>query len=217
MQLVLLRHGECLGQCDPALGHEPDTPLSERGRQQAHCVAQALERAQITKILSSPLLRSLETAHLIAEHLQVEQIMVWMTLREMWSTPHRGAQRTALQQRFPRSQLPPDVRDDEWYYAPDQHETMIARADQVLQTINKTYDDDDRILIVSHGFALNFLLHRLLGIADTTLHLFDLANCAISTLQLIPEHRREQYAGFPAIGVEIGRVNDISHLVAAEL
>jgi broad specificity phosphatase PhoE len=76
MQLVLLRHGECLGQCDPALGHEPDTPLSERGRQQVRCAAQALERAQITQILSSPLLRSLETAHLIAEHLQVEQIMV---------------------------------------------------------------------------------------------------------------------------------------------
>jgi broad specificity phosphatase PhoE len=217
MQLILLRHGECLGQCDPALGSEPDTPLSERGRRQAKCAAQALADAKITHILSSPLLRSLETAHLIAEHLQLEQIAVWTTLREMWSTRHRGAQRTALQQRFPRTQLPPDIRDDEWWYTPDDHATMIARADQVLLTIGKNYDDDDRILIVSHGFALNFLLHRLLGIADMTLHLFDLANCGISTMQLIPEHRREQYAGFPAIGVEISCINDISHLVAAGL
>ncbi|HET9221608.1 MAG TPA: histidine phosphatase family protein [Roseiflexaceae bacterium] len=73
------------------------------------------------------------------------------------------------------------------------------------------------VLIVSHGFVLNYLLHRLLGIAESTLHLFDLANCGITTIQLIPAHRREQYAGFPAIGVEISRVNDVSHLAAAGL
>lgn len=217
MRLILLRHGECLGQCEPALGHEPDTPLSERGRQQARCAAQALERAGITRILSSPLLRSLETAHLIADHLHVEQIVVWTALREMWSTPHRGAQRTVILQHFPRSQLPPEMLDDEWWYAPDDHTTMIARAAQVLQAIADSYHDDDHILIVSHGFALNYLLHRLLGIADKTLHLFDLVNCGISTIQLIPEHRREQYPGFPAIGVEISCVNDVSHLAAAGL
>src|SRR5690242_9212183 len=108
MWLMLLRHGECLGQSDPALGHEPDTPLSERGQRQVRCAAQALRDAQITQIISSPLLRSLETAYLIAEYFQLDSIMVLTTLREMWDTPHQGARRTAIQQRFPRAQLPPE-------------------------------------------------------------------------------------------------------------
>ncbi len=67
MHLLIIRHGQCLGQCDPTYSSDPDSPLSPHGEHQAHQLAQRLCGEQLTHILSSPLVRSLLTASIIAD------------------------------------------------------------------------------------------------------------------------------------------------------
>src|SRR5215212_127754 len=119
MHLFIIRHGECLGQCDPAYSTDPDSHLSPRGEAQARAVADHLRTKQTTHILSSPLLRSLATAHIIADSLDHASVDVWFDLREAWDTPYQSVRRAELQQRFPRAVLPASILDTGWEHPGD--------------------------------------------------------------------------------------------------
>src|SRR5215217_1283417 len=114
MHLFIIRHGECLGQCDAAYYTDPDSPLSPRGEAQARTVAEQLRTEQTTHIISSPLLRSLATAHIIADILDNVAVDVWFELREAWDDPYRSVRRAELQQRFPRAVLPASMLELGW-------------------------------------------------------------------------------------------------------
>src|SRR5713226_9640830 len=100
MHLFLIRHGECLGQIDPAADNHPDTPLSPRGEQQAAAVAARLQGLGISHIVSSPLLRALGTASCLAE-VSGHSIDVWPELREGWLGSNQSFPRRELIERFP--------------------------------------------------------------------------------------------------------------------
>ena len=84
-ELVLVRHGESLGNVADAearrrgLGRldlatrDPDTPLSERGRQQADVLGRSVSALgaddQPEVVLSSPYARAAQTAHVVTERL----------------------------------------------------------------------------------------------------------------------------------------------------
>src|SRR5829696_7473113 len=119
MDLFLVRHGECLGQVDPNC-KSPDSELTERGLLQAQLTAQRLASEEITHIISSPLVRSLNTATVIADGLQCEQVIVWSDLREGWSGPlYRAFGRKELLGRFPKTTLPVEITDRGWDHGGD--------------------------------------------------------------------------------------------------
>ena len=65
MKIILVRHGQT--NENAAHRHQPDhTPLSILGRQQAMAVGDKLADRQLTHVVSSPLVRALQTASLIA-------------------------------------------------------------------------------------------------------------------------------------------------------
>ncbi len=64
--LHLVRHGESLGNVNPALQRREDPPLTDLGRAQAARAAAALSRAGLHVVRSSPLRRARETAQAIA-------------------------------------------------------------------------------------------------------------------------------------------------------
>ena len=171
MHLFIIRHGECLGQCDPAYYTDPDSPLSPRGEAQARAVADQLRIEQTNHILSSPLLRSLATAHIIADILDIASVDVWFDLREAWDDPYRSVQRAELQQRFPRAVLPATMLDAGWEHPGDKtYVSFFARATSVLQEIKARFAHQDRVVIVTHGGFANALLHTILQVAPTTPH-----------------------------------------------
>jgi len=71
MKLIIIRHGE--SQWNPVGRYQGilDPELTERGRAQAVALAKALQREGITCLYSSPLKRTLQTAKVISEHLNV--------------------------------------------------------------------------------------------------------------------------------------------------
>ena len=61
-QILLIRHGQSLGNAEGRFGGHTDTPLSARGRKQAKATAEILSTEKLTAIYASDLARSLETA-----------------------------------------------------------------------------------------------------------------------------------------------------------
>ena len=63
MELYLIRHGQSTNNA--GLPHVADPPLSNLGKQQAYYVGKALQRARISRLYCSPMLRALQTAEII--------------------------------------------------------------------------------------------------------------------------------------------------------
>lgn len=81
MELHLIRHGQSLLNKERRHQHR-DTPLSEKGKQQAALVGFRLREYGVSRLISSPYLRTQETAHIIASHVGKE-IELMEELREI--------------------------------------------------------------------------------------------------------------------------------------
>lgn len=65
--VLLIRHGQSEGNAERRFGGHTATPLSPRGRRQAHATAHALKDEELTAIYSSDLARAVETAEPLAK------------------------------------------------------------------------------------------------------------------------------------------------------
>src|SRR5258708_2207821 len=65
--VVIIRHGQSQGNAEGRFGGHTDTPLSPRGRKQAHATAKAFAAENFSAIYSSDLPRAIETAGPLAE------------------------------------------------------------------------------------------------------------------------------------------------------
>ena len=76
-RILVTRHGfgEHNRSAEIYMGRAPDAPLTEGGREQARCLGKRLAReAGVTRIVASSLLRTMETAELIAAEIGVGTI-----------------------------------------------------------------------------------------------------------------------------------------------
>jgi broad specificity phosphatase PhoE len=65
-RILLVRHGQSMGNAEGRFGGHTATPLSELGRRQAEATARALADEGVTAIYTSDLLRAVETAEPLA-------------------------------------------------------------------------------------------------------------------------------------------------------
>jgi broad specificity phosphatase PhoE len=71
LTLILTRHGQA-ASADVMLGGQLDVPLTPQGRHEAETLARRLAGVRIDRIISSPLLRAIETAQTVATGRPVE-------------------------------------------------------------------------------------------------------------------------------------------------
>ena len=71
MQLILVRHGESVGNSENRLQGQNDYDLTDLGREQAALTADRLPELGTTAVYTSPLLRAGETARTIAARLRL--------------------------------------------------------------------------------------------------------------------------------------------------
>lgn len=69
MHLFLMRHGIAMDREDPACPPDPERPLTGKGERRTREVAQVLKKFKIAPdvILSSPYLRAIQTARIVAK------------------------------------------------------------------------------------------------------------------------------------------------------
>lgn len=85
--VVWIRHGTSVDGLDRPTAHaRPDTPLSDRGRDEARATADLVRELGAGRVVSSPLPRAWETARILATALDVPPDEPWSCLRE-WRAP----------------------------------------------------------------------------------------------------------------------------------
>jgi broad specificity phosphatase PhoE len=161
-RIFLVRHGATTLTAEDRFAGATDVPLSDEGREQAHRLAMRLSLETIATVYASPLGRTLETAHILAEPHALE-VQTRDGLREISHGRWEQMTRCEVEEKFP------DESDawekDPYTFAPAGGESglaVTARALPVLMEIVRAHPSSN-VLVVSHKATIRLLLSSLLG------------------------------------------------------
>ncbi|MGI8552398.1 MAG: histidine phosphatase family protein, partial [Dehalococcoidia bacterium] len=186
--VYLVRHGETEG--NRVRRYQPyDTPLSERGRAQAQLVSERLAAAgPFAALYTSDLSRTNETAGVIGEQLGLNPIPD-PRLRELDTGDWKGSLYDEIETRFPGHR-------DHWISGGGIERLPGSSGEStgdVYRRVTAAFEDiigrhpGERVLLVSHGWALAILLAPIHGwdYADTFREQrIPLGNTAVSVIEV---------------------------------
>jgi probable phosphoglycerate mutase len=167
LTLVLTRHGLPTAATNLWLGGRIDVPLSPQGRAQAVVLARRLATARLDRIISSPMLRAVETATAIAnvtgprvevdERLREEDCGLWEGLTFDEATARDPALRASWERdpaatHFPGGESGDDVAERALRFLVDLLATELLGGGQ------------HRVLVVAHTAVNRILMCIALGI-----------------------------------------------------
>lgn len=75
-QMYIIRHGQSIANASRILAGQQESPLSELGQKQAIEAGKAAADYDFDVIISSPLIRALQTAEIIAEHIGFDKNLI---------------------------------------------------------------------------------------------------------------------------------------------
>jgi broad specificity phosphatase PhoE len=152
-----VRHGESEANAARRFAGRSDSPLTERGREQAKAVAEALAKVHFDRIVSSPLSRCRDTALVIARRQQLpvdlERDLVEIDVGEKTGLP------------FDEVRGLPEWSDDGFVAWPrgESLDQVLERAHRVITRI-AAENAGQRVLIVGHGGVTRILMSHFLGL-----------------------------------------------------
>ena len=155
MQLLLIRHALPL-RSQPGEGSDPD--LSDEGVQQAMRLPEALKRFPITRLVSSPQRRSIQTAQPVSDALGIaididERIAEYdRDLAHYIPVEQIAAEYPEELARLASGHLPSTVDED----------AFLARINDGVRDIASAGSHEDTVAVFSHGGVINGVLHSIL-------------------------------------------------------
>jgi broad specificity phosphatase PhoE len=152
-----VRHGESEANAARRFAGQSDSPLTERGRQQAEAVADALATVKFDRIVTSDLSRTRDTAEVIARR-QGVPVEVLRQLREIDVGERTGTP-------FDEARGLPNWSDDGFVAWPG-GETLHQVMTRVLGVVERLIRESagKTILVVGHGGINRILISHFLGI-----------------------------------------------------
>lgn len=186
--IFLARHGESDWNVEKRFQGHSDRPLTERGRKQAHALADLVASEKIGAVYTSPLSRAQETAEIVAARAGLEPVAL-PELREVDTGSWSGLSRADVEARFPEGFSRWRSGGSGWEDG-ETYEQMAERVIGALRTIAEDHPDG-RVLVISHGGPIRAIHAAAEGVA-------------------IDDYRRlkpvEPNARLSAVAVENGRV-----------
>ena len=150
MKICLIRHGETDWNVIGRLQGREDIPLNENGKIQARQCGFSLKSMNWIAIITSPLLRARQTAEIIADVLDIQEIYNDANFIERDYGKASGLTEKERIVLFP----------DRKYEGMENWETLRDRMyKSIVQNANKFHPDN--IIIISHGSAINSTLAEL--------------------------------------------------------
>jgi probable phosphoglycerate mutase len=185
-EIWLVRHGETAANVRRVIQGQTDTPLNERGREQAeklgaHLASLPSTSEPFSAVLSSPLSRAAGTAEALAAALELE-----VTLEDRLMERSFGVLEGEPVDEVYATQ--DAAGGDPYAFRPEGGEStheMGARACAALDEWSARDDAGGRLLIVSHGGPISAMLARALGLALTreNVRAFRRDNTGVSVLE----------------------------------
>lgn len=175
----LVRHGETPGNARRFLQF-PETPLSERGIEQARRLGERLARHEVARILSSDYARAEATAACIAEAtgapLERESLLRERDFGALRGTPYAELRVNP----FAPGYAPPE--GETW-------EVFHARVDRAWERVLEAAEAGP-LVVVTHGLVGLSLAARHLTLPESeTPALTGLANASLTSVESTPPHR----------------------------
>jgi broad specificity phosphatase PhoE len=152
-----VRHGESEANATRRFAGRSDSPLTERGRQQAESVAQTLAETKFDRIIATPLQRSLETAKVIAVRqglpVELEPDLIEIDVGDMTGVA------------WDETRALPDWRDDGFVAWPggETLDQVLRRSLGALRRLARE-TPGGAVLVVGHGGVTRILVSHFLGI-----------------------------------------------------
>jgi broad specificity phosphatase PhoE len=156
MQLLLVRHALLL-RSQPGQGSDPH--LSAEGVEQAKRLPDALARFPITRLVSSPQVRSVQTAQSVSDALGLpieidERLAEYDRDMEHYIPIEQiAAEFPEELERLANGHLPSSVDEA----------AFMARINAGIRDLVAAGDHEDTVAVFSHGGVINGLLHTILG------------------------------------------------------
>lgn len=166
--ICIIRHGETDWNKRGILQGWLDVPINAQGQEQAQQMALALYEAGIDVVWSSPLVRALETAKIIAATLQLSPPSVHDGLKERNFGAIQGIPKDELAELNP-AQLEQILRRNPAAQFVG-GESMDEFADRVLGAITAIGKSNQgkRVLLVTHGWVLDVVTRHVSGFPRDT-------------------------------------------------
>ncbi len=187
--IILLRHGESLGNAEGYHQGQAEFPLTDTGLSQAHALADYWldHGTYFDQIISSPQKRARQTAEIIANALgcEVEFDPIWM---ERDNGVYAGMSHKEAQIRYPYPEFIP-IYERIGHTGESQWE-LYLRGGLAIQRV--LYKQLGHYLVVSHGGILNMTLKAILGImpqANFQGPRFRFRNTAFASLTYQPDQQ----------------------------
>jgi broad specificity phosphatase PhoE len=148
--ILLARHGETDWNAERRVQGHSDTPLNDRGQEQALELAGELADEHLDAVYSSDLLRAHETARIVAEQRGLD-VSAIRDLRERHFGTWEGLTDDEIFARYPQ------VLDGAPWGDAETQDEMAARVVGALLRIGKAHPGQ-HVLVVSHGGPLRRVL-----------------------------------------------------------
>ena len=155
MQLLLVRHALPL-RSEPGKGSDPD--LSDDGIEQAKRLPDALARYPISRLVSSPQRRAVQTAQPVADALglaiEIDDRLAEYDrdLKHYIPIEQIAAEYPEELARLSSGHLPSTVDET----------AFLSRINEGIRDLAATADHEDTVAVFSHGGVINGLLHSIL-------------------------------------------------------
>ena len=205
-QIFVVTHAESVHHVEGRVGGWYDTPLTDNGRRQAGQIAERLHsllRKQTAELFSSDLLRAAQTAEAIGARFGVEAALM-PALREMSNGVAEGQPESWLG----RNRVPPSGDDQLDYRGVIKGETRREVAARIFPALDEIAAREcETQIIVTHGFALTFVVAAWIGMPIETLGRvsFPVRSASITRLASDPYWRNRAVLS----------LGDVTHLTAA--
>ena len=167
MKLYFVRHGESEANLQHVISNYASPfGLTERGKQQAHVLAERLKELPITTMYSSPVLRAMDTADILYQALGLPY-RVTEALREYHCGVLEG-QSDEESWRLHRQYYEDWTLRHDYLSKPEGGESFVDIQKRFLPFIEslKRGDEDEHILLVGHGGLLHLMLPLILTNID---------------------------------------------------
>ena len=217
MRLYFIRHAQSTNnalweQTGSGKGRHPDPEITDTGREQAHLLAQFLQRNQgegkgdyhdfsLTHLYTSPMIRAILTGQHSAQAVQ-KPLTIWTDLHE-WGGIYQddektgepvglpGHSRAYLQSRFPDLHFPEEFPQDGWWNRPyETKEDIAGRTLRFIQTLLARHgQSENNLAVIAHAGFGQMMISQLLNFSRQSEHLgiplrfwFGINNASISRL-----------------------------------
>jgi broad specificity phosphatase PhoE len=157
---LLIRH-TTTDDVDDRLAGRIDTPLNEIGFGNARKLADLLCHSRISAIYSSPMQRTMQTAEALGNAcglpVQPEEAFIQVNYGDWQSVPYEELRENPAWRSFitsPGGQVPGGEHIDD----------VIQRVTYRLDSLSAVQDEDNVVVIVTHGSIIRFTLAHYLGL-----------------------------------------------------